>query len=74
MYNEIKDKYTTLSMLDLYFKIGDKYKNTEEIASDFRHMIMTRFKMNMSGGDVTEFPLIQSFNTQFDEEFRGLEN
>lgn len=71
MYKEIKDTYTTLSMIDLHFKIGDKYKTTDEIAAEFRKMIMTKFKMSMH--EPTEYPLIQSFNIQFDKEFAGLE-
>jgi hypothetical protein len=58
LYHEVKDKFTTLSMLDLYFKIGDKYKTTDEIAQEIRGMIMTKFKMSMNGGDATEFPKI----------------
>jgi hypothetical protein len=58
MYGEIKDQYTTLSMLDLHFKIGDKFKNTDEIAQEFRKMIMIKLKMSMQGGDPTEYPLV----------------
>lgn len=56
LYEEIKDQYTTLSMLDLHFKIGDKYKNTDEIATEFRKMIFNRLKMSMQGGDSSEYP------------------
>jgi hypothetical protein len=73
MYSDIKDKYTTLSMLDLHFKIGDQFKNTDDIATEFRKMIMIKLKMSMHGGDPTEYPLIQSFNNQFDKEFSGLD-
>jgi len=47
LYLEIKDNFTTLSMLDLHFKIGDRYKNTDDLASEFRSMIMTKMKMSM---------------------------
>jgi len=55
LYNEICANYTTLSMIDLHFKIGDKYKNTDEIATEFRNMIMTKMKMSMNGGESNEY-------------------
>jgi hypothetical protein len=42
LYNKVKDEYTTLSMLDLSFKIGNSFKNTDEVAIKFRKMIMIR--------------------------------
>jgi hypothetical protein len=41
-------------MIDLYIKIGNKYKNTDEIASDFRNMIANRMLMSQIGGDPEE--------------------
>lgn len=55
MYDEMRANYMTLSMLDLHFKIGDKYKTTDEIANDFRSMIMAKMKMSMQGGDPVEY-------------------
>jgi hypothetical protein len=51
MYEEVKGNYMTLTMLDLHFKIGNKYKNTDDLATDFRNMIMNKMKMSMQGGD-----------------------
>lgn len=51
MYDEVKSEYTTLSMLELQFKIGNHFKNTDDIANKFRTMIMTKLKMAIRGGD-----------------------
>ena len=40
LYNDIKAEYTTLSMLELSFKIGNTFKSTDEVANKFRNMIM----------------------------------
>lgn len=32
LHSEVKSEYTTLGMIDLKFKIGDKYTTTDEIA------------------------------------------
>ena len=73
LYNEVRSNYTILSMLELHFKIGDKYKNTNELAADFRSMIMTKLKMAMQG-DGNDHQHIQDFYDKFETEFQGLEN
>jgi len=72
MYTEVKNSYMTLSMIDLHFKIGDKYKTTDELEKEIRIMIMNRMKMCMNGGDPAEYPAIQNFFSYFDKEFQGL--
>ena len=47
MYNDVKGEYVTLSMMELHFKIGNKYFNTDQIANEFRNMIMCKFKMSI---------------------------
>lgn len=68
LYNEVRQNYTILSMLELHFKIGDKYKNTNELAADFRSMIMTKLKMAMQG-DGNDHQHIQDFYSKFETEF-----
>ena len=72
MYNDVKSEYTTLSMMELHFKIGQKYTNTNQIATEFRNMIMWKFKMAMD--NPAEYPQIQDFLSKFDQGFSGLEN
>lgn len=63
----------TLSMLDLHIKIGKTYKNTDEIATDFRTMIAHKMMLNQIAGDPEEYSAIEQFLTKFDNEWKGLE-
>jgi 5-hydroxyisourate hydrolase-like protein (transthyretin family) len=70
LYNEVKSEFTTLGMMDLEFKIGNKYQTTDEIAKEFRKMIKIKFKINT---EPNTYNLIESFRKQFEKEIQGLE-
>ena len=62
LFEEVKEgktKFMTLSMLDLHIKIGKTYKNTDEIATDFRTMIAHKMMLNQIAGDPEEYSAIE---------------
>lgn len=68
LYTEVKSEFTTLGMMDLKFKIGNKYQTTDEIAQEFRKMIMIKFRIILDAEPNT-YNLIESFRQQFEQEF-----
>ena len=73
IYDEIKSNFIILNLIVLNFSLSGHYKNTDEIADDFRKMIITRTKMNaFQAGSSRESEHIQQFHTYFEDQFKEL--
>ena len=47
IYDEVKSNFLILNLIVLNFSLQGHYKNTDEIADDFRKMVLTRTKMSI---------------------------
>lgn len=47
LFNEIKYEFVTLNMLDLYFKLGNKFQKTNDLANEIRKMIVMRYRLTL---------------------------
>ena len=72
IYDEVKSNFLILNLIVLNFSLQGHYKNTDEIADDFRKMVLTRTKMNAIQGSPEEAEQIQQFHQAFEEQFKEL--
>ena len=54
LYDEVKSNFIILNVIVLNFSLQGHYKNTDEIADDFRKMVLIRTKMNVISGSSEE--------------------
>ena len=72
IYDEVKSNFLILNLIVLNFSLQGHYKNTDEIADDFRKMVLTRTKMSIIQGSPEESDQIQQFHQAFEEQFKEL--
>lgn len=73
-YEQVKQTFVTLSMMELHFKIGNKYTNSSQIGQEFRSQILIRLEMTQNGQNQTDYANIQQYNDYFEQQFSNLDN
>lgn len=64
--------FITLSLIEIYFKIGKKFKTTNDLGQCIRQMIASKFEEHFGNTDC--YNQIQSFLQTFENEFPQIDN